>query len=505
MITNSAAGESGLRPRSLASWTTAINPKRLKASRYSVFAAALIAAWFFYFAGDGLWAPFTSDDLMNLHHYMQRTWATWLIDNARYWSTAYRPMGALFYTTLYGLFGFNPLPFRIVCFAFLALNLVLLFIFARQISGSSAVALFAIFLLSYHAWFVDLYYSSGTVYDVLCFSFYFAAFTLYIRIRQGGRLPSWRESLLIAVLYIGAMDAKEMAVTFPVFLLIYEAIYNPPNVRSLRSFFRWPLDEARTAILTGVLTVPYVVVKLTGVDSLVENPAYRLSISPGRFLDTFHLYLNPFLYQDHVFHDSNTVQLLIGMLAFALWQRSRSLVFSWLFLLLSLLPVAFINHYSAFFMYIPAVGWAIYAGELLRFIRQAIFYVLQRLFTVQATIAATAIVMAGLILILLPLHLRESVKTSRLFRSVQPPSREIAAELRRQQPSVKRGARLLFVNDPFRNDPYFLLFLTRLLYNDMTIEVTRTAEHQVSPDQYGRYDAVFIFTHGITFTRSDHS
>lgn len=467
------------------------------ASGVFALAGMLIAAWFLYFAGDGLWAPFTLDDLMNLHGYMQKSPATLLTDNLRYWSTAYRPLGGLFYLGLYRLFGFNPLPFRIFCFALLAVNLGLLFVFSRQISRSREVAFFATFLLSYHAWFVDLYYSSGTVYDLLCFGFYFLAFTLYIKIRQAGRLPDWRESVALAALYICALNAKEMAVTLPLFVLIYEWIFHPPQLLPIRAAF----NRARIPLILGALTVPYIVGKLTGAGSLIRNPAYQLSISPGHFLDTFHLYLNPLLYQDHVFRDSNTVQMLIAMLAFALWRRSRAMIFSWLFLLLSILPFAFINHYAAFFMYIPAVGWAIYAGALLSLVRRGLSHVLQRLFAVRQPITAMAVMFALVAIAVGPLHLRERPKTSRLFQSVQPPSREMAGELLKQQPTLKPGARLLFVSDPFPKNQYFLLFLARLLYHDMSLEVVRTAVDPVLPAEYGQYDAVFIFGPGIAISR----
>ena len=254
-----------------------------------------IGAWFLYFAGKGLFAPFSGDDLMNLHGYLSKPAHTLLVDNLRYWSTAYRPMGGLFYTSFYYGFGFDPLPLRMGCFTLLGVNLVLLFRFGRLLSQSSEVALLATLLFSYHAWFVDLYYSSGTIYDLLCFTFYFAAFIFYIRIRQAGRLLSLRESLIFGGFYICSLNAKEMAVTLPLFLVIYETLYHQPKITP-RAMLAWSLQEGRTACMAALLTVPYVIGKVTGSGSLVENPAYRVSISPVRFLKTFHLYLNPLFY-----------------------------------------------------------------------------------------------------------------------------------------------------------------------------------------------------------------
>jgi hypothetical protein len=122
-----------------------------------------VAAWFLYFAHGGFSAALSGDDLMNLHGYLQKPASALLLDNLRFWSTAYRPLGALFYVPLYAIFGVNPLPYRVVCMALLAVNLVLLYRFCHRLTASPEIAFLATFLVSYHAWFVDLYYSAGTI------------------------------------------------------------------------------------------------------------------------------------------------------------------------------------------------------------------------------------------------------------------------------------------------------------------------------------------------------
>lgn len=227
-----------------------------------------------------------------------------------------------------------------------------------------------------------------------------------------------------------------------------------------------------------------------------------MTISPGRYLDTFHLYLNPLLYQHHVFRDPNTIQLLLGMLALALWRRSRPLLFAWCFLLVSLLPVAFIAHYAAFFLYLPMAGWSLYGAELLVMTRRRLAGVFLHLtgatgiragrLRITFTIALPII----LVLFLAPYHRTESAKTLRIFEGAQPPSRQLAADLVALRPSLPRGGRVLFVGDPFAKDDYFLLFLTRLLYRDMSITVVRVPLNRASRVPPGAYDAVFTFRHG---------
>ncbi|QOY90661.1 hypothetical protein [Paludibaculum fermentans] len=473
---------------------------RLHISPVNTLLVLIAFGWFLLFAHKGLAAPFSGDDLMNLHGYLCHSPVSLIVDNLCYWSTSYRPLGGLFYVLFYSWFGFDPLPFRVACFGLLALNLGLLWRFTLRLSGSREVAFLTLLLAGYHAWFVDLYYSTGTIFDLLCYSFYLAAFNLYLNARAQRPNLSWRQLGTVSALYVCALNAKEMAVSLPVLLAAYEAVYHAPALR--QGVHRWLHAEGRGVLVTGLLTLPYVAGKLLGAGSLVENPAYRLTISPGRYLDTFHLYLNPLLYQDHVFRDPNTVQLLSGMLALALWRRSRPLLFAWCFLLASLLPVAFIAHYAAFFLYLPMAGWALYAAVLLVMVRRLLASLLVRVVRVGGTRAerlrmiSVAVLPLLLVSCLAPCHRRESMKTLRTFISVQPPSRQLAGEMTALQPGLPHGGRVLFLRDPFARDDYFLLFLTRLLYRDMSIIVERAPLGQGPLIQHGHYDAVFGFQHG---------
>ena len=470
---------------------------RLHFSPINTLLVIIAFGWLLLFAHNGLWAQFSGDDLTNLHGYLSRSPASLMVDNLHYWSTSYRPLGGLFYVALYRWFGFDPLPFRVACFGLLALNLGLLWRSTLRLSGSREVAFLALLLAGYHAWFVDLYYSTGAVYDLLCYSLYLGAFNLYLGVRAQGLALAWRSLGILTALYVCALNAKEMAVTLPAMLAAYEVIY---HWRALRqSGLRWPWREGRGVLVTGLLTVPYVIGKLTAAGNLAENPAYQLTISPGRYLHTFHLYLNPLLYQEHVFRDANTIQLLLAMLGIALWQRSRPLLFAWCFLLVSLLPVAFMAHYAEFFLYLPMAGWSLYAAVLLVIARRLLVSLLVRLARIQAGRVQTVSVVAlplVLALFLATHHWRESAKTLPAFEDFQPPSRRVAEELIGLRPALPHGARVLFINQPFARHEYFLLFLTRLLYRDMSITVDEAPFGHDPPSGRGHYDAVFTFQQG---------
>src|SRR5262249_42723875 len=149
--------------------------------------------------GDGLFSYFTPDDMMNLY-------GAWF----RPLAEADRPLGALFYRAIFAMAGLNPMPYRAGCLLLLLANLGLLYLLCRRLSGSNEIAALACLLGTYHAHLADLYYSTGTVYDLLCGTLYLSALVYY----SGGEL-SWRRNGIFLALYVAALGAKEMAITLP--------------------------------------------------------------------------------------------------------------------------------------------------------------------------------------------------------------------------------------------------------------------------------------------------
>lgn len=453
---------------------------RAKTARFGP--GLFLIAYFFWFAGGGLWARFTGDDLTNLNVHLAPSFARLLLSNFTYWTSAYRPMGGIVYAVVYRLAGFHPMPFRVVSFALLLGNLWLLYRVCLRLTGRREIALLAALLASYHAWLVNLYYSTGTIYELACFAFYFAAFDYYLNIRQAGKIPRPRQLAWLLALYVCALNSKELAVTLPLSLACYEWIWHRPQW-SARAYARWLAREGRAAAIAALVTVPYVVGKLAGPDALAAQPAYRPLVSPSRYLHAFHLYLNVLFYQDHVFRAGNTALLLAAMLGLALWRRSRPMLFAWCFVLFSVLPFIFVPHYSGFFIYLPMAGWVLFAATALVMLRQRV-----------ARAVPPAALFLAVALALAPLHARESRKTMQVFASAALPTTEMTAELGRVQPAVARGARLYFESDPFPPHEYWLVFLARLFYHDPTIEVSRARDGDAMAGW--RYDAVFRWVDG---------
>lgn len=98
--------------------------------------------YFTFCAGFGVWASFYADDIMNLYWaFANVSWGKLLAANIVPFTTVYRPMGALYYRSVFEVAGLNPLGFRLVTYAFLYLNILLLILVVRRLTGSSEIAL----------------------------------------------------------------------------------------------------------------------------------------------------------------------------------------------------------------------------------------------------------------------------------------------------------------------------------------------------------------------------
>ena len=429
-------------------------------------------------AGKGLGAGFTTDDLVNLPTYFNQTPAALVKANILYCSPFYRPMGAVFYRPLFALFGFRPLPYRIFCFALLLGNLALAYLAIQGITASAEMAAIATLIGAFHPRLVDLYWNNGTIYDILCFTFFFGALLYYVRVRRSGPILDLRHTAVFLALYVAALDSKEIAVSLPVVVILYELIYFAPAERALRDLIQWATTECRLALVAGIMTAPYIWAKLLPQSPFSQLTTYHFGLSPHLFLATLGAYLDALFYQDHWFGMIQTALLLAAMLGLALLLRSRHLVFAWAFLLFSFLPIAWIPARAAYVLYIPLVGWSLYTGALLASIRELLFSSRMPLAVVRfAQCALFLLVLLGLLRAYRVQRLRMYGETT----LAQPAIRSVLAQLDKLHPALPHGARVLALNDPLPQK-YDLLCLLRLYFHDATLQVD-----QVSSDDGHEY------------------
>ncbi|MGH9340644.1 MAG: hypothetical protein ACRD1R_13885 [Acidobacteriota bacterium] len=302
---------------------------------------------------------FSGDDLMNLfYYYFYGGWQV-VTSNVFFWTSYRRPLGGLLYLTLYYTFGMNPLPYYLLAFLIFAANLALLFTLILRLTRNAYLAAVTAALASVHREIIDIWFNFGAVYELLAFGFMMAGFHAYLSFLESpGRSRRWY--IWSILFFILALNGKEMAVTFPALLGLYEIIYRIPLREVFSSLPRLALRVSPFAVLALIYTAG----KITGQQSYwTENAAYRYHFDSTGY-HNLHAYFDRIFF-NHIHFDDSTLGWTLGIsLGLALLLRNRHMLFGWLFFLTSLLPVIALPRVWGLFLYIPLVGMAFYVAAL---------------------------------------------------------------------------------------------------------------------------------------------
>jgi hypothetical protein len=461
--------------------------------------ALLISTYFLALVWPSLHAYFVPDDMMNLY----RSWAYSVPELVKanllfFWASPfYRPLVSIWYRLVFYFAGFNPFPFHASYLVIFLVNLLLTYSLYRRLSGSRETAALATMLGSYCSRINVLYFDTSCAYDALCYTFYFSAFLLYVRVRQQHRLPNAWEMAACSLLYICALTSKEMAVTLPVSLLIYELLYHPVRAGEIG---RWAIQAGRGVLVIGSITLVFVIGRLTGANSLTAIPTYRPTLTWSRLLETSGHFVGEMI---GISRDWNEVALLAlcGVLLLIAWlARSRVLWFALLFVIVSPLPIAFVPARPANQYYIPWFGWVLFGGTLLG---QAIVYLTRKLPVEPLRLArlrgAAAVLVA--MVILYPFYRRQGWANVVTVTLEGPMVRTAAEQIQDLYPKFPQGSRLLFLDDPLKADREDMIEIVRLVYRDTSLVVDRVKKMPARPDetQLASYDHVFDYRGGVFF------
>jgi len=455
----------------------------LRVSDFRWLAPALILVYFFALAGPGLTTHWAPDDMQNLYFYWSRGVPELIKANLLFVTTYYRPMGGLFYLPLYWMAGLNPLPDRIVAIGLVLLNIWLSYALARRLIGDRGAAVFAALLGCFHASALGIYFSNSVIYDILCLTFELSALLYYVRIRQTGRLLKPREIVVLAVLYICALNSKEMGVMLPLWLAAYEWWYRDAPGLRLRTLV--------PVALAGAMAILYTVGKLRGSESLAKMQTYRPSFTLARYLETSQAYLSLLVYSSRGVSVAKTILFWIALFALAYVIRSRAMKFAALFALFSFLPLNFVEVREGFALYISMFGFSTYVAALWSAISQRL-----AIGSVERAQATAVLTLACAFVLGLVHHAKEQ-RVLPYALHAQENTWMCIQELRRLNPSVGRGQRLLFLDSPF-GTYWDIYFIAKLHFRDPSIRAAFASESVPQPvgDSLDAFDHVFRFRGG---------
>jgi hypothetical protein len=429
--------------------------------------AAILAGYFLYFAIPALNSQWAPDDPMNIGFYWRRGFPANLWDNLCFWTTAYRPMGSLFYMPIYYFSNLNPMPYRVAMMVILAVNLYLSYRVAEMLAGSKPVAALTTFFVCAHAGMLAIYYNTSMLYDVMAYLFLMIMMFSYIQFRRGGKGLTLGQSAIVICAYIAALNSKEIAVTGAGWVLVYEVLYHRP----------WKLRVPALLMAIGVI---YTAGKFLGPNPLSKQAGYLLEVTPHRFFLNMVMYVND-LFFTGIFHDSRGVLIAWGLLiVLCAIARKKELWWAAFVISTAMLPVAFtIQPRTGPQLYVPLFGFALAASVV-----TAGFFRRRELAWAAAAIVAAYWGYQTVQLWQERIHF--FVDDHRMTWSAITQVRELPAKPRPH-------SRVLFLNNPFQD--WDMWFISSLLWNDHTIEVN-LANHMTPPPgaaEIDQFDWVLAF------------
>jgi hypothetical protein len=499
---------------------------------FDAICVAILIAYFLYFAFPAVWRGFRNDEMLNIYIYWRAGELKSLLANVTFWTAFYRPGGALYYLPLYHFFALNPQPYRIVQISILAGSIPMVFYLARLLSLSRSVAFLAGLALCYHAHLAKLIFVGAFIYDVLCGFFYFAALTYYIHIRKKGLLLRPIQLLGFLALYVCALNCKEMAVTLPVIILIYEFL-KCPRWADWKALFRWSWSVAAPSLIAGLLTAIYIYGKTHGSGSLIRLDPYRPKLSWHHFITSNAKFVGDLLYSQHAITPITLLAVWAVVFIYAFLRRDRTLQLMAFWIVIVPLPIAFIRPIRGDgCLYLLLFGWAMIiakvAFDLITLISKSLISVRQTArvrtptgaiiggaatgrtgkvrqvaLAVEAAVGKTSASTFRIVaVILLALSLasftqweNQRLRTLRALPKVRNKVSRVIGALQslNLQPAPQSTVLLKMKDNPFRNK-WHPLFIASLFWNDHSLRIWLEDVSQLTPQQVANVDYIILLS-----------
>jgi hypothetical protein len=319
----------------------------------------VLVGYFLYFALPSLRGGFGADEPMNMYFYWHPGILRCLWANVCFWSDFYRPAGALYYLPLYHFFYLNPEPYRIVQVSIVGASIPIIYWLCRLLTSSRSVAFLAAIVVSYHADLANLVFRGSMIYDALCGLFYFGALAYYLHVRDKGINLRPPQVAIFLLLYICALNSKEMAVSLPLIALIYEVL-KCSDLANWKLFVRRNWRSAVPPLIAGVLTAIYIYGKTHGSNSMITHEAYRPQYSWHTFLASNAEFVSELRFDHRPIPTAALLFLWAGVFIYAFVRRDRTLQLMAFWVILVPLPIAFIHPIrGGACLYLLLFAWAV--------------------------------------------------------------------------------------------------------------------------------------------------
>lgn len=396
-------------------------PAPTDAGRSAVAAGALIlivAVGLIYYRAAGTY--FYNDDFQWLQGSRQFELAN-VVRLERY-DHFYRPVIEVYFHVGGRLFGCSALPFHLASIGIHLLSTVLLFLFARDLSGRLSFASLTALFFCLQPGYVQAVVWVGAITDLLPAFWYLLALWLHLRFLQRRRAWDYVGALLA---FAACLLTHESSATLLAMMASLEALLLVQSGSRLTAFLR-PGRLARylpfALLLIGYLAIAYVV---NSRSYLVQEGHYRFG---------WHAVPNAFRYIVALVvwkQAPGSYIVIAGVMAALVARGGARLRFAVLWMFVTLAPASFFTWgIESRYLYLPAAGFAMVLADLML----GLHALTMRVLPSRLARVAIAVVIVGL-------SARFAVfahKSASAFREHTQPYERLAAAARATNPSPER-------------------------------------------------------------------
>ena len=309
--------------------------------------------------------------------------------------SGYRPIRQISYAIDYQFTGLNPVGYHLSNILYHILAAYLVFLITSFVSKDKRIAgVAALLFISHPIQTESVAYIAGRR-DILSALFFFLGFYFFLKLRES---PSKKYLFVIYLSYVLSLLSKEMGVTLPAILLLYDLLRKPltrenetgPPANQLQGFFK-RLKEILRRHWAFYLTLLVIAILFTFHEAVLKHRSRQLGFYGGtmssNFLTVFNIWVfyirmlilplslnaaHSFPISRSIFEPGTLLPVSILLAIFALLikliKKKELYSFGGFWFFITLLPVSHIfPHHELLaehYLYLPSFGFSLMTGLL---------------------------------------------------------------------------------------------------------------------------------------------
>ena len=302
---------------------------------------------------------------------------------------SYRPIATLAYFLIYTISNLNPFGYHLGSLLFHTVNVILVYVLVNLIQKNKTTSLIAGLLFALHPVLTEAVNCISFNEDLLTTLFFIVSLLLYSKVKADDAKPRIQLYFLALLFFLLALLSKEMAITLPAIILLYDLTFR--EFRNNRASLKFIKDTIRDRkyyylgyIATAVFYLSLRFIFLTNPKASATGTygslAERIIYLPDHIFSFIKLVFFPlnlnadyiFSYPESPFEIVNIVSfiILVGLIGFSfyVYKGSKEVSFGIWWFFVTLLPVSnlieIMNPLADRYLYLPTVGFCIAISNL---------------------------------------------------------------------------------------------------------------------------------------------